>query len=171
MEIIESLKPMVHQLVLFIKEWGELLLSTLAFLLSIVAMAKASKAEKLQNKINELELKIKQYEVEKIEKEKEEESLSCVEARVIAIGNGKYRLKVWNSGNAPAYNVTAKFDGNPELIIIDREKQPFEFLDAKKSYEMTLVVYSGSASKFKIITEWTDASGENHSKIQMDDLK
>lgn len=104
----------------FIKEWGDFLLSALAFLLSIVAMFKSSKAEILQEQINQLDLKIKQNEIDKIAKERKEASLSCVEARVITVGVGKYRLKVWNSGNTPAYDVNVKFDGELQPVILDR---------------------------------------------------
>ena len=80
------------------------------------------------------------------------------------------RLKVWNSGNATAYNVSARFDGDVGIIIMDQEKQPFEELEARKSYELVLITYSGSASKFRIITEWTDLSGNQHIKTQMGDF-
>ena len=133
-------------------------------------MFKSSNAQRLQNKVNELELKIKENELERIAKEKESEELACVEARFITIGKGKHRLKVWNSGNATAYNVSARFDGNVGIMIIDQEKQPFEELEARKSYELILVTHTGSASKFRIITEWTDVNGEKHSKTQMGDF-
>ena len=120
--------------------------------------------------MNELEIIIKKNELERINKEKEAASLTCVEARLITIGKGKHRLKVWNSGNATAYNVTAKFDGNAGIIILDNDKQPFEELEPRKSYELALITHYGSASKFRIITEWADANGEQHSKTQMDDL-
>ena len=47
---------------------------------------------------------------------------------------------------------------------MDREKQPFEELEARKSYELILITHNGSASKFRIITEWTDSSGKQHTK-------
>ena len=53
---------------------------------------------------------------------------------------------------------------------MDSEKQPFEELEARKSYELVLVTHFGSASKFRIITEWTDANGETHTKAQMSDF-
>lgn len=53
---------------------------------------------------------------------------------------------------------------------MDQEKQPFEELEARKSYELVLITYSGSASKFRIITEWTDLSGNQHIKTQMGDF-
>ena len=86
------------------------------------------------------------------------------------MGKGKHRLKVWNSGNATAYNVSARFDGDAGILIMDSEKQPFEELEARKSYELVLVTHFGSASKFRIITEWTDANGETHTKAQLSDF-
>ena len=139
-------------------------------MVAVVALIKSSKAEKLQNRVNEMEIKIKEYELERIAKEKEEESSSCVEARVITIGKGKHRLKVWNSGNKTAYNVTARFDGDPKILLMDQEKQPYDELAPNKSYELVLVVHMGSASKFRIITEWIDADGKKQSKSQMGDL-
>jgi len=155
---------------MFIKEWGALIVAVMSLWIAIVSLFKSSKAQDLQNKVNELELKIKENELERITKEKEEAALACVEARFITVGKGKHRLKVWNSGNATAYNVSARFDGDVGIIIMDREKQPFEELEARKSYEMVLVTHMGSASKFKIITEWTDVDGNHHTKTQMGDF-
>lgn len=158
------------QLVSFVENWGELSLSALALILSLFAMFKANKAEKLQNKINELELKIKQYEVDKISKEKEEASRSLVEARVVSMGNGNYKLKVWNSGNTTVYKVSAKFEGDPGIFVFDSDKQPFDELEPRKNYELNLVTYSGAESKFKIITEWIDQEGKARTKAQWGDI-
>lgn len=167
---MEVLKEIMSALVLFAKDWGEMTIAGVSLLIAVIALIKSSKAQKLQNRVNEMEIKIKEYELERITKEKEEASSSCVEARVITIGSGKHRLKVWNSGNTTVYNVTAKFDGNPNIIVMDSDKQPFDELAPNKSYELVLVVHSGSASKFRIITEWTDAEGKINSKSQMGDL-
>lgn len=167
---MEVIKEIFKYIVTFVKEWGELLISAVAFIVSIIAMKKASKSEELQDKVNELELQIKQYEIEKIKEEKDAANTSCVEARVITIGKGKHRMKVWNSGNATVYNVTASFDGEPGIIIMDREKQPFDELEAGKNYELVLVAYGHHDSKFKIITEWEDKEGQKYSKVQMGDL-
>ena len=167
MEIIQEI---LRAILTFIENWGELIISAIAFVFSVVAMKKASKSEELQNKVNELELQVKQYEIDKINAEKEAANVSCVEARFITVGKGKHRLKVWNSGNATAYNVSARFDGDVGIIIMDRDKQPFDELEARKSYELVLVTYNGSASKFRIITEWTDANGKQYTKTQMGDF-
>ena len=106
---------MLREVVSFIKDWGALIIAGISLLVAIISLFKSSKAQRLQNKVNELELKIKQNELDRITKELENAALACVEARFITVGKGKHRLKVWNSGNATAYNVTARFDGESEL--------------------------------------------------------
>lgn len=167
---MEDLIKDFTEIVSFIKEWGALIIAGISLLVAIISLFKSSKAQRLQNRVNELELKIKENELERIKKEKEEADIACVEARFITVGKGKHRLKVWNSGNATAFNVTARFDGDVGIIIMDKEKQPFEELEARKSYELVLITHNGSASKFRIITEWADANGEQHTKTQMGDF-
>lgn len=167
---MEILIEIMSKIVPIVKEWGALIIAGISLLVSIISLSKSSKAQRLQNKVNELELKIKQNEIEKIAKEKEEAGLACVEARFITVGKGKHRLKVCNSGNTTAYNVTARFDGDVGILIMDQEKQPFEELEPRKSYELVLITHNGSASKFRIITEWTDAEGKPYIKAQMGDF-
>jgi hypothetical protein len=167
---MEVLINILDAMVQFIKDWGALILAAISLVVAIISLSKSSKAQKLQNKVNELELKIKENELERIAREKEEAGLACVEARFITVGKGKHRLKVWNSGNATAYNVSARFDGDVGIMIMDQDKQPFDELEARKNYELILIAHNGSASKFRIITEWTDDSGTKHAKTQMGDF-
>lgn len=166
-----EIKEIICAVITFLEDWGELTIATVALIVSIVAIVQSSKAQKLQNRINELEIQIKQYEVDKIKKEQDEADASCVEARVITIGTGKHRMKVWNSGNTTVYNVSASFEGKPGIMIIDRDKQPFDELEPGKNYELVLITHGGSASKFKIVTEWQDKLGTKHSRTQMGDLQ
>ncbi len=140
-----------------------------ALLLSIISLYKSVKGQNLQDRVNELELKIKQYEVAELDKKKTQAELACVEARVIKISSGNYRLKVWNSGQATAYKVTASIDKDANLTITD-SKMPFDFLDAGKNFEELLFVQFGTANKFKITIEWEDASGKAYRKEQMGSL-
>jgi hypothetical protein len=136
-----------------------------ALVVSIVAL-KSSKSQKLQDYINDLELKIKQHELAELDKQNTAATLACVEARVIKISQGKYNLKVWNSGQATAHNVTVIFDENANLTIWN-SKMPFEFLDSGKSFEEQLRVHMGTAHKFFLTTVWQDASGKEFTKKQM----
>lgn len=153
------------------KDAIEIIITILSFVISVIAMRKASKANKLQDKINTLELKLKQYEVDKIEKEKAEENRICVEAQVVRISKEKTIMKVWNSGNATAYNVTAYFQDEVGIRIFDQNKQPYDFLDPNKNYELVLMTHLGSKSKFVIITEWEDKDGNKQKRSQMCDLQ
>ena len=95
---------------------------------------------------------------------------ACIQARVIKISSGKYRLKVWNSGNADAFDISVHFEEGTNIMIGDQEKIPFDVLEENKSFELWLIVHSGSARKFRIVTEWRDTEGNTHSKSQMGDI-
>ena len=62
----------LKEVVPFIKDWGALIIAGISLLVAIISLFKSSKAQRLQNKVNELELKIKQNELDKIAKEKED---------------------------------------------------------------------------------------------------
>ena len=156
-------------LLLWLQNWGALAISVVSLVLAVISLIQSGHAQSIQNKVNQLELQIKQNELDRIKKEQDEAHSSCVEARVICMGSGKYRLKVWNSGNTTVSNVSASFPKGDGPMIIDSDKQPYDILEPNKSYEMCLIRYGGSASKFKIRTEWTDIDGERQSKIQMGD--
>lgn len=153
----------------YVKEGVTYIVPLVALLLSIISLCKSAKGQKLQIRVSELELKLKQYEVAELEKKKAEADLACIEARVINISSGKYRLKVWNSGKATAYKATASIGKEANLMIMG-SKMPFDFLDAGKSFEEHLVVHGGTADKFMITTAWEDADGQVHQKEQMGSL-
>ena len=70
--LINTLKEMTP----FIKDWGALIIAGISLLVAIISLLKSSKAQRLQNKVNELELKIKRNELDKIAKEKEDAELA-----------------------------------------------------------------------------------------------
>lgn len=163
MEILESCLN-------FAEDWGALIIAAISLLIAVISLVKSSKAQKIQTQVNELELRIKKYELENIEKKQAEANMACVEARIITMGTGKHRLKVWNSGSAIAYNVLANFEQGCNIMNMDSDKLPYDELEPNKSFELVLITHGGSASKFKITTKWTDADGKQYSKNQMGDL-
>jgi hypothetical protein len=136
---------------------------TLAVILSLLSYIDSRKANKVQGRLNEIEEKLKKYELEDKEKEREEETKACVEARIMNISKGKYRMKVWNSGKATAYNVDFEVPSEHKGIVW-REKVPYEFLEPGKNFEEIVIVHSGTPSKFKLITTWKDKQGTSYSK-------
>jgi len=139
---------------------------TIAIILSILSFIGSRRTKKVQDRLSNLEEKIKNYELEKIEQERKEASLSCVEARIINISKNNYSMKIWNSGKATAYNVDFQV---PEECngMIWKEKVPFEFLESGKNFDERVLVFGSSPDKFKIITIWTDENGTPYSKEQM----
>ena len=151
--MIELLKECIKYIAIYI-------MPIAAFLLSVIALIKTNKVSKMEEKINEYDLKLKQYELEKIEQEKKTNE-ALVEARIINISKGKYKIKVWNSGNADAYNVD--YDIPPEFqIILTKRVTPFEILEAGQNFEEYVIIHMSSEKKYKVITSWRDKDGNNY---------
>lgn len=139
---------------------------TLAIILSLLSFKDSRKANKVRDRLNELEEKLKQYALEDKEKTRLDEKKALIEARIINISKNKYKLKVWNSGKATAYNVN--LDIPPEFNgIVWTDKVPYEFLEAGKSFEEHIIVHGGTPRKFTINTTWEDNQGTHHTKEQI----
>lgn len=149
-------------------EIAALAISAVSLVVAIVSFIISSKSQHLQDRVNEMELKLKAYELE--EKEKEQHKAACIEARINHIAKGNYRIKIWNSGNAAAKNVTASWDKGSQIIFFDQEKMPFEILEPQKSFDLAISTYMGSPRKLCITTAWEDDDEERHSKEQWCDL-
>lgn len=145
-----------------------LVISGVSLLFSIISFAVSIKSQNLQDKVNEMELKLKKYEL--AEKEKEQQKAPCIEARINHIAKDKYKIKIWNSGNATAKNVTASWKKESRILFFDQEKMPFELLEPQKSFDLAISTYSGSPGKLCITTEWEDSDGQKHNKEQWCDL-
>lgn len=142
----------------FLQNWGGLILSGVSIVIAVISFIKSSKAQKLQNNVNELDARIKEYELEKIEQEKTEAASSVIKARAIKIGKSNYRLKIYNAGNTIAYNVSAKIPNEYKVMIINN-KMPFEELEPQNGFEECIVVHMGSSPKFKVELNWQDSNG------------
>jgi len=149
----------------FLQNWCDIILSGVSIVLAVISLYQSSKAQKLQNKINELDAKIKENELEKIEKEKTEASSSIIKARAINVGKNSYRLKIYNAGNTTAYNISAQISNKYRFKLYNK-KMPFEELEPQHSFEELLIVSIGSAPKFKVELNWQDKDGNEHKNEQ-----
>lgn len=138
-------------------------LPILAICLSILSYRDSRKANRVQERLNKVEEKLKLYELEEKEKERQEATKACVEARIVNISKGKYRMKIWNSGKSTAYNVDYEVPAEYKVIIL-RDKVPYEFLESGKSFEEHVM---NTPNKFKIITKWSNKEGMFFSKEQI----
>lgn len=141
-----------------------LVISGISLVLAVISFFISVKSQNLQNKVNEIEYKLKKYELN------EKEMQACVEARIIHEFKGKYKVKVWNAGNSAAKNVVASWDNSVGVFFFDNDKMPFEVLEPQKSFELPIITYDGSPSKLQIKTAWEDGNGEKKEKIQWCDM-
>lgn len=139
---------------------------TVAIILSILSYMDSRKANKFRGRLSEIEEKLKKYELEDKEKERQEANNACVEARIMHVARHSYKMKVWNSGQAIAYNVD--FDIPPEYKgMIRRDKVPYEFLEPGKNFEEHVMVHSGTPNKLIITIKWEDERATVHTKEQI----
>lgn len=156
-----------------IKDVAIYIMPIAAFVVSLIALKRSNDTLKVQVQLSEVEEKLKEYELalkkhelEKIQAEKNEEKKANVEARIFKISKGSYRLKVWNSGNAIAYNIEVSIPEEYSIIIM-KDKMPFEYLEPGNSFEEGVVIHMQSASKFKVISVWEDDKGNKFSNEQL----
>ncbi len=156
-----------------IKDIAIYIMPIAAFVVSLVALKRSNDTMKVQvqlseveQKLNEYELALKKHELEKIQAEETIEKRANVEARIIKISKGSYRLKVWNSGNVTAYNIDVSIPDEYSIIIM-KDKTPFEYLEPGNSFEECVVIHMQSASKFKVICTWEDDKGNKFSNEQL----
>lgn len=146
-------------------EVAALVISGISLLIAIISFVFSTKSQRLQNRVNEIEVKLKQYELE----EKEQQKSSCVQARIIHVSKSSYKMKIWNSGNSNAKNVTASWD-DESVVVLNRDKMPFEVLEPQKGFDLSIAVYDGMPGKVKIITVWEDEDGNSNNKEQWCDM-
>lgn len=139
-----------------------------SFVISVIALKHSKDTmnvrvefTEMQNKIEELNFQIKQNQLEKIKEEQNRVKKAKIEARVIHVSSGKYRLKVSNSGDADAYNVNVMIPEEYQIIILN-ETMPFERLNVNKSFEEIVTIHLQSARKFKMILTWEDKDGNKY---------
>ncbi len=149
-------------------EWVAIIISAVSIVIAIISFCFSIKSQNLQDKVNELDIEIKKYDLR--QKEDENKREACVEARIIKISRNHYRMRVWNSGNASACNVVASIEEEANIAVYEKEKMPFEVLEPNKSFDVSVGVYMGSERKFKILTEWEDENGSNQTKSQFVDI-
>lgn len=141
----------------------------ISYALPIAAIIISILAYKDSKKVNQLQVQLNRYELEKLEKEKQAEDIAKVEARIINIAPGKYKLKIWNSGKSTAYNVDYKVDKEHENRFY-KDKTPYEFLGPNKNFEEHAILYMGVARKVMLTTIWEDRNGNQFTEDQMVDF-
>lgn len=156
---MELISEIIKGIALYVMPIAAFLLSILAYLKSKECMQVKLELDDVQKRLNEYDLKLKQYELERIEKERSQSKKANIEARIVNISKGKYKIKIWNSGDEKAYDVD--YNILPEYhITLTKFVTPFEYLDTGKSFEEDVIISMESQRKFKITTSWKNEKGE-----------
>lgn len=149
-------------------ELAAIIISGISLVLAIVSLVGSLKSQHLQNKVNEIEIKLKEYQLEATEKK--QQKIPVVEARIIHVIKNQYCIKVWNSGNGIAKNVVVYWDDIQEIVNFDKEKMPFEVLEPQKGFELRIQTINFSPRKLCVTTEWENEQGEKNTKKQWCDM-
>lgn len=162
--MVESVIMYTDEIVIKFVQYG---LPVLSIVIALVAFWDTRKTNKLSRRVNEIEEQLKCYQLEEKKKEIEEFKKACVEARVYKISQGKYKMKIWNSGKATAYDVDFVVNNEEHKGMVFKDKTPYEVLESGKSYEEHVLVHMGTPRKFTVSTIWKDVDDIEHSKEQI----
>ncbi len=142
-----------------------IVISGVSLAMSIFMTPFSLKAYKLQNKVNELDIGLKQNELE--QREKENQETVDITSEVVRTEKNKYQMIVQNSGNVPARNVVVKItDGENISICGASNMMPYQSLGPGKSFNLALITNISSANKFKITITWEDKNGTKSTREQ-----
>lgn len=140
------------------------IIALIALLLGIYSAFKSRRLKSLQEEVMLIEKDLKEL---MLEKEREETSSSFkadLSANIIKLGTGKSRLKIYNKGKGIATNVRFEEIGDSDIMIMDEDIFPLEFLEPFQSVEVIISPHAQSARKMKIKLTWDDESGRDLSK-------
>ncbi|ENE0870383.1 MULTISPECIES: hypothetical protein [Klebsiella] len=128
------------------------------------------KSDKEQKVIKDEQDRIRRLLLDKETKLALEEKRADLNANLVKIGTGKYRLKIFNKGKAAAKDVRIEFpdnDGEEFLIMSEIEqKMPYEILYSQQMIELIASIHMGSKPKYKIRLLWHD----DYNKMNKQDI-
>lgn len=90
-----------------------------------------------------------------IEKEKNLEKEANIEAKIIKISEGKYKIRIFNSGAAIAYNVDYDIPKGYNIITF-KKVTPFEYLEPGKSFDEHVIIHHQTSHKCQVKITWQD---------------
>ena len=124
-------------------------------------------------KIHKLDLIIKKKEIEKRRTEEEESQKASIECNVIKTSKGEMNiLKIYNKGQAKAYNVNFAILDDPEENIslnMPGNYLPYPILLPQQSFEVRYILFR-RRPHFTIKIEWDDDFKKGRNQTQIIDL-
>lgn len=147
----------MNTILAFLKNWGDILLSVLVAIGSLVAYIKHDKKIKRQEaKLNELQ--IKQY-----EKEEAKEKMAEMKANIIRGQRGSAKIRFINAGKADAQNVRIEILTSAEEMarIYHSEFGPYNVINPQLYREERLALSTGHPDTIDLKITWDDEFQKN----------
>lgn len=125
------------------------IISIVSISVSIFVFVRQSKYEKVQNKLNEMQ-------IEELQKEKAEKNKSNISAKVVNLGQSTNLIRVCNIGGIKAENIDIVFPEDFDWLIINRERLPYEFLEPGLNFDIRFAAYNGFKRMHKVKIKWKE---------------
>lgn len=116
-------------------------------------------------KIKKQDALLKEYQIEKIREEKEQEQKAIIEANVVSDNRGKRIIKVYNKGKSLAKDVNVLIPESEGFTMISNPC-PID-IKPHNGIEITLIAFTNCPDKIKIDFEWTDNFKVKNTDSQM----
>lgn len=137
-----------------------------SFILSIYSIYRSSKVSALEQKVNEYDLKLKKYELERIEEASKLQAR--IEARIIRISKSSHKIRISNVGNTDEFDVDYFIPEQYNIIVMkDDGVTPLEVLKSGESFDCNVVIHMGSSKKYEVTTTWKDIEGKTYSNTEV----
>lgn len=142
-------------------------IAAIALLFSGYATWRSRGLRKKEEELIEIQRKLNTLMLDKEKREAQNANSAELGANFITLGSKKHRLKVFNKGKAPAYQVSLEFpEGNECIINSDlKEKFPMEAMEPGQSVELIASFVMETKRKQAILLRWTNAEGESLEKV------
>lgn len=116
-------------------------------------------------KIKKQDALLKNYQLEKIKVEKEQEQKAIIEANVVTDHKGRKIIKVYNKGKSIAKDVNVILPQNEDFEAINNPC-PID-IKPQNGIEIILIVFNSCPDKVKINFEWKDNFKDKNVDCQM----
>lgn len=164
-----SMNSIIKNIEIFLKVFITYVIPLVSFGISIFALYRSNKAWKTKDRIRDLELFIKEHNVKRIKQRENIVQKSEIKAKAIKTREGIHKIKIWNSGNQRAFNISIDIPAEYKIDLL-ADKIPYEHLEPGENFEENIAVHMGSYRKFRIITTWEDEDGKRYTTKQLSSI-
>ncbi|UWQ32214.1 hypothetical protein K3555_16880 [Leisingera sp. M527] len=135
----------------------------LAFFISLLAYIETKRANRSQSRLTDREVELVRIQIQTAQNEAKREKTAAVSARLNKVDKSSWKLRVFNTGPAPALNIRLVLDEQNSIIQENSasRKFPMSKLEKGQSVELAAFVHMQSNPKEWLRIRWDDPSGKD----------